>query len=101
MRTFSAAGKRHVSSALRRIVAGIETGADLQTTTRRLQRVLMALAQTPAQAVTAMGVMNASSRTEVMEGFKSANPSLTQEQLEDIADYWEQHKDVVKDQHTA
>jgi uncharacterized protein YeaO (DUF488 family) len=45
--------------------------------------------------------VEASSREKVMEGFKSANPKLTDEQLEEIADHWEKHKDVVKDKHKS
>ena len=41
----------------------------------------------------------ASSREEVMKGFKDANPSMTPEQLESAADHWEKNKNVVKDQH--
>lgn len=45
--------------------------------------------------------VDASSREKVMEGFKEANPKLTDEQLEEIADHWEKHKDVVKDKHKS
>jgi len=38
----------------------------------------------------------ASSRDEVMKGFKGENPALTQEQLEEIADHWEENKDNLK-----
>ena len=34
-----------------------------------------------------------------MKGFKSANPDLSDAQLEEIADQWEKNKDVVKDKH--
>jgi len=62
-----------------------------------LHRVKMALSQTAQEAVEAMGPLQASSREDVMEGFKKANPSLSSEQLEEIADHWEANKDVVKD----
>lgn len=38
----------------------------------------------------------ASSREEVIEGFKKTNPSLTEAQLEEIADHWERNKDNLK-----
>jgi hypothetical protein len=43
----------------------------------------------------------AGSREDVMDGFKKENPKLTKEQLEDIADKWEEHRNVVKDKTAA
>ena len=37
------------------------------------------------------------SREEVMKGFKEMNPSLSEEDLREIADQWEANKNVVKD----
>ena len=34
-----------------------------------------------------------------MQGFKKANPALTEDQLEEIAEHWDRNKDVVKDKH--
>jgi len=65
----------------------------------RVRRVLMALSQTAQQALEAMGPIQANSREEVMKGFKSANPDLSEAQLTEIADQWEKNKDVVKDKH--
>lgn len=98
MRTFKAAAQGHVSSALRRIASDIQSGSVSPVEASAcLHRVLMALAQTPDQALMAMGPIEANSREEVMDGFRSANPSLTEEQLHEIADHWEEHKHVVKD----
>ena len=47
-------------------------------------------------AVAAAIYQTANSREEVMKGFKDANPSMSDEQLEKAADMWEKHKDVVK-----
>lgn len=41
------------------------------------------------------------SREEVMDGFKQHNPSMSQEDLNEVADQWEKNKDVVKDKHQA
>lgn len=95
---FKAASKNRVAEALYRIASGVEAARlSPVDATMRLHRVLMALAQTPDRAVQAMGPIQANSREKVMEGFKSANPDLTDEQLEEIADQWEKNKDVVKD----
>jgi len=95
---FKAASKNRVAEALYRIASGVEAASlSPVDATMRLHRVLMALAQTPDRAVQAMGPIQADSREKVMEGFKGANPDLTDEQLEEIADQWEKNKDVVKD----
>lgn len=95
---FKAASKNRVAEALYRIASGVEAASlSPVDATMRLHRVLMALAQTPSRAVQAMGPIQADSREKVMEGFKGANPDLTDEQLEEIADQWEANKDVVKD----
>ncbi len=99
---FKAASKNRVAEALYRIASGVEAARlSPVDATMRLHRVLMALAQTPDRAVQAMGPIQANSREKVMEGFKSANPDLTDEQLEEIADQWEKNKDVVKDKSAA
>lgn len=99
---FKAASKNRVAEALYRIASGVEAARlSPVDATMRLHRVLMALAQTPDRAVQAMGPIQANSREKVMEGFKSANPDLTDEQLEEIADQWEKNKDVVKDKQAA
>lgn len=99
---FKAASKTHISSALRRIADDVEKAKiSPKEAVLRLHRVKMALSQTAEQALEAMGPMQANSREEVMKGFKSANPDLTDEQLEEIADQWEKNKDVVKDKTAA
>ena len=99
---FKAASKNRVAEALYRIASGVEAASlSPVDATLRLHRVLMALAQTPSRAIQAMGPIQANSREKVMEGFKSANPDLTDEQLEEIADQWEKNKDVVKDKSAA
>lgn len=62
-----------------------------------LHQVKMALSQTAQEAVEAMGPMKADSREDVMDGFKKSNPTLSDEDLEQIADEWEKNKSVVKD----
>jgi len=96
---FKAASKDRVAAALHRIAQDVEHGRVTPSeTAARLDRVKMALSQTAQQALSALGPVQASSREEVMKGFKSANPALTDEELEEIADHWEENKDVVKDQ---
>ena len=41
------------------------------------------------------------SREDVMDGFKQHNPSMSQEDLNEVADNWEKNKDVVKDKHAV
>ncbi len=66
-----------------------------------LRRVLADTIQPTAGAMAAAILSQASSREDVMEGFKSANPDLTEAQLKEIADQWEANKDVVKDKQAA
>jgi len=95
---FKAASKNHIASALRRIASDVEAARiSPAEASRRLSRVRMALSQTAQEAIDSMGPVEANSREEVMKGFKSANPDLTKDQLEEIADQWEKNKDVVKD----
>lgn len=102
MRTFKAAAKGRISSALRRIADEVDAARIApEEASLRIQRVLMALSQTAEQAVQAVGPLQAGSREEVMKGFKSANPDLSDEELNEIADQWEKNKDVVKDKAAA
>jgi hypothetical protein len=97
---FRAASTNHIANALRRIAADVESvRIPPSEASRRVRRILMALSQTSQQALEAMGPIQATTRQEVIDGFKSANPSLTEEQLEEIATNWEKNKDVVKDKH--
>lgn len=99
MRKFKAAAQNRIASALRRIASEVEAGSiHPRDVDRRLRRVLMACATTADQAVQATWPQMADSREQVMEGFKSSNPNLSQEDLEEIADQWEKNKNVVKDQ---
>ncbi len=43
----------------------------------------------------------ASSREDVIKGFREANPSMSDDDLEKAADEWEKNKDVVKDKQAA
>jgi len=97
---FRAASTNHIATALRRIADEIQAARiPPHVASLRVRRVLMALSQTSQQALEAMGPIQANSREEVMKGFKSANPNLSEEQLNEIADQWEKNKDVVKDKH--
>lgn len=94
---FKAASTNRIASALRRIASEVEAASiSPRDAALRLSRVKMALSQTAQEAVEAMGGIQANSREDVMKGFKSANPDLTDDQLEEIADQWEKNKDVVK-----
>ena len=99
-RMFKAASKSHVAGALRRIADEIE-GARIspKDASYRLSMVRMALSQTAQEAVEAMGQIQATTRQDVIDGFKKSNPALTKDQLEEIATHWEKNKDVVKDKH--
>jgi hypothetical protein len=97
---FRAASTSHIATALRRIAADVESARiPPQEASRRVRRVLMALSQTSQQALEAMGPIQATTRQDVIDGFKSSNPALTEDQLEEIATHWEKNKDVVKDKH--
>jgi len=99
---YKAASTNHIASALRRIASDVEAARiSPKEASLRLNRIKMALSQTAQEAVEAMGNLQANSREEVMKGFKSANPDLTDDQLEEIADQWEKNKDVVKDKSAA
>lgn len=98
MRMFKAASQDRLASALHRIADEVGGGKiPPQEARLRLHRVLMALSQTAEQAVQAASPLQASSREDVIEGFKSANPDLSEADLNEIADQWEKNKDVVKD----
>lgn len=100
VRKFKAASVNHLSEAILRVASGVEGGnLHPQEASNRLAFVRMALSQTAQQAVEAMGSVQADSREKVMEGFSKANPALSKEDLEEIADQWEANKSVVKDQH--
>jgi CRISPR/Cas system CSM-associated protein Csm5 (group 7 of RAMP superfamily) len=95
------ASKNFIAQSLRDILAYVETEAkpNKHVVVAALHRVKMALSETAQEAVQAMGPLQANSREEVMKGFKESNPSLTKDQLEEIADHWEKNKDVVKGKH--
>lgn len=97
---FRAASTSHIATALRRIADEVQAARIPPHVARlRLHRVLMAMSQTSQQAIEAMGPIQATTRQEVIDGFKSANPALTEDQLDEIATNWEKNKDVVKDKH--
>lgn len=98
MRQFKATTQSRIASALRRIASDVEAGSlSPLDVNHRIRRVLMACATTADQAVQATWPQMADSREEVIDGFKSSNPNLSQEDLEEIADQWEKNKNVVKD----
>ena len=97
---FRAASSNRIATALHRIADEVQAARiPPQEASRRVRRVLMALSQTSQQALEAMGPVEATTRQDVIDGFKSANPDLTDDQLEEIADQWEKNKSVVKDKH--
>jgi hypothetical protein len=97
---FRAASSSRIATALHRIADEVQSARiPPKEASRRVRRVLMALSQTSQEALEAMGPVQANSREEVIKGFKSANPALSDDQLEEIADQWEKNKDVVKDKH--
>ena len=97
---FRAASSNRIATALHRIADEVQAARiSPREASLRVRRVLMALSQTSQQALEAMGPIQAGSREDVIKGFKSANPDLSDAQLEEIADQWEKNKDVVKDKH--
>ena len=97
---YKAASQDRIATALRRIASEVErTSISPREASLRLSMVRMALSQTAQDAVQAMGPIQATTREDVIDGFKKANPALTEEQLEEIATQWEKNKDVVVDQH--
>jgi hypothetical protein len=102
MRTFKAASRSRVAEALRRVASDVEKGAvPPRAANLRLARVMMALSQTAHEAVQAAWPFESDSREKVMDGFKSTNPDLSKEELEEIADHWEENRHVVKDKTAA
>lgn len=97
MNKFKAAPQAHIVPALKRIASALQSESITpEEVSYRLAMVRMALSQTAQQAVEAMGPIQADSREKVMDGFSKANPALTQDQLEEIADQWEKNKDQLK-----
>jgi len=97
--TLRLASTKFVSAALRGLADYIDENPNpnRHVIIGGLHRIKMALSQTAQEAVQAMGPIQASSREEVKDGFKKANPTLSDEDLEQIADEWEKNKNVVKD----
>jgi hypothetical protein len=58
-----------------------------------LRRLVAGVVSTDALSL----LQSATTREEVMEGFKKENPALTEAELQTIADEWERNKDVVKE----
>lgn len=86
---FKAASREHVAGALHRIASQIEANQIApHDVAKRLYRVLMALAKTPAEALHAVRPLNASSPGQVVDMFASANPNLTVDQLTEIGNHW-------------
>jgi len=64
---------------------------------RTLRRVLADTMDMTSAQMAAAVYQNANSREEVIKGFRDANPSMTDAQLEEAADHWEKNRNVVKD----
>ncbi len=96
-----AKAERTVSEQLLDIAASVRRATNpKRADIAKTLRLLLARGLQPTGAQTLRMLMrDSSSREKVMEGFKGANPDLSDEQLEVIADHWEKHKDTVKDQH--
>lgn len=95
---FKAASKNHITGALRRVASDIE-GAKIppREASLRLHRVLLALAQTPEQALHALHAFQPTTREEVLTHVATANPDITPEALAEIANRWAgQQKDDDK-----
>lgn len=103
-KTASAPDPKKIAEHFKGLAAKVASGKDAEG--RPLSRVSLArhlrsvyaneMAPTSAQMQAAI-FQQANSREDVMEGFKRANPDMTEEDLEKAADMWEKHKDVVKD----
>lgn len=95
---FKAASTDRIAGALHRIADEIGTAnISPREATLRMHRVLMALAQTPEEALQAVRPFNASDPDAVMKLFASANPDLTVDQLTEIGVRWAgQKKDEDK-----
>ncbi len=61
-----------------------------------LRRVMASAIQPTAGAMAAAIFAQATSRQDVIDGFMSANPTMSKEDAEKAADEWEKNKDVVK-----
>jgi len=88
----------------REVAAGLLNPEDGKSPSRlalaSMLRNVVADQMQPTSAQVASAIyQQASSREDVMKGFKEANPSMSEEDLEKAADHWEKNKDVVKDQH--
>ena len=62
-----------------------------------MRQVLADTIQPTAQAMQAAIFAQATSRQDVIDGFMSANPGMSDADAEKAADEWEKNKDVVKD----
>ncbi len=64
---------------------------------RALRNVLADQMPMTSAQVAAQIYQQATSREDVIKGFKEANPDMSEADLEKAATMWEKHKDVVKD----
>jgi len=95
------------AAVFREVAAGLANPQEGKAPSRlalaNLLRNVIADQMQPTSAVGAQVAaaiyQQASSREDVMKGFKDANPSMSDEDLQKAADHWEQNKDVVKNQH--
>lgn len=91
---YKAASTERIVSALQRIASEVSAASiSPKEATLRVHRVLMALAQTPEEALQAVRPFQASSPSEVIDLLASANPSLTTDQLTEVALKWAEEED--------
>jgi hypothetical protein len=67
------------------------------TLARQLRNVVADQMPMTSAQVAAQIYQQATSREDVIKGFKEANPDMSEADLEKAGDMWERHKDVVKD----
>ena len=105
-KTASTVDPKKLSAHLQTIAQQVATGKTSDgkpvsrvTLARHLRRLFADMMEPTAMQQAAAIYQQANSREDVMKGFKDANPSMSEEDLEKAADNWEKHKDVVKDIH--
>lgn len=101
-RTLSASDLKNIAPMIRQAALEVEFGTNPKPSQviARLREIVAAILPLDTPLILAT-LLVGNSREKVMEGFKAANPNLSEEQLEEIADHWERNKDVVKDRHST
>jgi hypothetical protein len=85
-------------SVLRNLAKEIEAKPNRARTAQALRGIVVAQVGSPKLVAL---LQEATSRDDVMDGFKKNNPDLTKEHLETIADEWEKNRDVVKSKNAS